>query len=613
MAAIRSDTTRLEEISPHLSVFHGAVNTGVIRNGNSALLIDCGDGEVRESLAPRRVDAMLFTHHHRDQACGASELMGSATRVGVPAAEAELFSDPGSYWNDPARRWHVYSFRPQHLVLAEPLRVDRLVEDGDVIEWGPARITVLSTPGHTDGGVSYVVDVDQRRVIFCGDLIYDGGRIWDLFSLQKGVATSDYHGFLGSREELIGSLRRVGELHPHLLVPSHGEVISEPLPAMEALANRLRECYRVYTETSATRHYWPHLIGEAVGDGPGMPFGEEMDAPSFLRHFGTSWVILSESGAAFVMDCGEPVALEGVRSLVSSGEAGPVEGLWITHYHDDHVDSVPDFQREFDCPCFADEYVAAVITSPLSWRLPCISPAMVRVDRVTRDGESWDWREFRMTAYHFPGQALNHGALLVEGRDVRMLFVGDSFTPSGMDDYCPQNRNFLGEGVGYDRCISLVEQLRPDVMFNPHVGAGFRFGDKQLEFMRANLARRQRLYEELLGWEDINRGLDDSWVSCYPYEQHVGPGDAAAIEVVLTNHLPREERFVAQPVVPSSWGCEAVTPAEGCAPPGGEGRLAFELLVPAGAVPARYVVPVNVQCEGRRLARFAEAVIVVGS
>ena len=46
---------------------------------------------------------------------------------------------------------------------------------------------MLDTPGHTDGSLSYLVEVDGKRVVFCGDAIYDEGQVWDLYSLQKGT------------------------------------------------------------------------------------------------------------------------------------------------------------------------------------------------------------------------------------------------------------------------------------------------------------------------------------------------------------------------------------------------------------------------------------------
>lgn len=165
--------------------------------------------------------------------------------------------------------------------------------------------------------------------------------------------------------------------------------------------------------------------------------------PSCLRHFGTSWVLISQDKAACVMDYGSADVVRRTRELVDRGEVRSIEGLWITHYHDDHVDFVPEFLEAFPCPCITDGAVAQVITDPLAWRLPCISPKKAQVDRVTCNGESWRWHEFKMTAYHLPAQTLYHSGLLVEGQRTRMLFVGDSFTPAGIEDYCAQNRCWL--------------------------------------------------------------------------------------------------------------------------------------------------------------------------
>src|SRR4030095_15209416 len=39
--------------------------------------------------------------------------------------------------------------------------------------------------GHTDGSVTYLVEVAGRRVAFTGDLIAAPGQIWEIYSLQK--------------------------------------------------------------------------------------------------------------------------------------------------------------------------------------------------------------------------------------------------------------------------------------------------------------------------------------------------------------------------------------------------------------------------------------------
>lgn len=79
------------ELSPSLAVYRGPINTGILRAGDAALLIDCGDGSVAgvlPELGIKKVERLLFTHHHRDQACGANRFIQSGAAATVPAASA---------------------------------------------------------------------------------------------------------------------------------------------------------------------------------------------------------------------------------------------------------------------------------------------------------------------------------------------------------------------------------------------------------------------------------------------------------------------------------------------------------------------------------------------
>ena len=74
------------ERHPDLFVWTDTCNVYVIRDGDSALLIDLGDGSVLDrlpELGVRRVDWVLFTHHHREQCQGASKLRAWNAKVGM--------------------------------------------------------------------------------------------------------------------------------------------------------------------------------------------------------------------------------------------------------------------------------------------------------------------------------------------------------------------------------------------------------------------------------------------------------------------------------------------------------------------------------------------------
>ncbi len=617
-----SESAKVTRLSEHLYVFHGAIQVGILCDGERALLIDCGDGGVVEALPGlgiRKVEQILLTHHHRDQACGAYPLAESGSRICVPEAEKDCFANPADYWNNDAYIWRVYrSFRPQPLTLIDPLRVDQVLVDGQELTFGPARIQVLGTPGHTNGSVSYVVDVDDRRVIFCGDLLYDEGQLWDVYSLQRGFSRGDrsiggYHGFMGDQWRLKESLAAVKQLQPADLVPSHGRLIRDPARAVDVLVQRIDACYENYVSISALRHYFPELFTE-FADRPGqMPIRPGLPVPECLRHFGTTWMLISDSGAALVMDVGSTGLVSRFQQMLDRNEIRSIEALWVTHYHFDHTDGIPLFQQTFDCPCYTDRRLAEVITQPKAWRLPCLAAEAVRVDHPLEDGHSWQWREFKLTSYFYPGQTMYHSALLVERDDLRMLFVGDSHTMSGNDDYCAHNRNLLGRDVGFQYCLSLVEKLKPTHMFNCHVNDAFRFTPDEIRFMHEALDQRERMFGELVPWEHANFGTDPSWVRCFPYTQAVQPGAQAKIDVVVTNHGRSSRSAGCRAVLPKSLGGGESAWVEAAIPARQEGSLALAVTLPGDLPAGRYVVPIDVRFGSWNLPQFTEAVLDVAA
>lgn len=601
------------QLSDQLFIHHGAINVGILRAGNCALLIDCGDGTVRSTLNALGItiiDTVLFTHHHRDQASGVGSVMSDDTHIGVPAQERQWFELVETFWNDPQMRWHLYNYHPHNLMLAESVPVNDAYTEGDSFQWGNAKICVVDTPGHTDGSVSYTIEADGLCYVFCGDLIYDTGQIWELYSLQKGGKTTDYHGFLGDRRRLIHSLKKLRQRSPQILIPSHGKIMRNPADAINTLLSRLDVCYDKYIAISALRYHFPKLFTTSEGSAGHMPIREGKAVPKFLRHYGTTWMIISENREAFVMDCGSLGILRQIQRLKTDGEISDVTEFWITHYHDDHVDTIPEFQESFPCTTRTDSIVADVVENPQGFRLPCISPAIARIDQRTHDGDSWTWNEFKMTAYHFPGQTYYHGGLLVEGRGVRMFFAGDSFTMAGIDDYCAGNRNLLGEGVGYDLCLARIAELQLTHIFNCHVPCAFTFTDEEIRHMRLNLSEREHLYTNLFPWDHPNYGMDEHWVRPAPYEQNVTAGRTTMLQVCFTNHSAEARIASCRPILPESWGMD-IPEQSATIPSKQDGHITFSISIPTHANGAqRTVIPLDITYDGRPLGQFREAIFV---
>ena len=79
---------RPEKLSENLFLLEDTCNVYVVRKGDRALLIDFGSGYILNHLGDlgiARVDSILHTHHHRDQAQG--DLRAAAQRIPIAVPE----------------------------------------------------------------------------------------------------------------------------------------------------------------------------------------------------------------------------------------------------------------------------------------------------------------------------------------------------------------------------------------------------------------------------------------------------------------------------------------------------------------------------------------------
>jgi len=605
-----------QQLSQSVYVSSGAVN-GVFIERNGLKLIVYGDP--KDELT--RADMVLFTHFRRDVVWAGRKLVKNGSGAVAPLNERAYFTNPGSFWKEFSKaRFHDYQSQSTK-VNALPIEVNHFVRGGESLKWQDLDIKVLNTPGYTRGSVSYIVDVDQKKYAFTGDMIYGDGKIFDLYSFQDSLGKiGGYHGYAARLGDLVSSLRMIAAENPDYIIPVRGPVISDPM-AIQRLITRIHSAYENYLTVTAYRWYYPertemladHVLGSSV-HADYMPYSEIIrdDPPSWCMRFYTSWLVLAEDGSGFLMDCGSQRALDRLLEMKKSGRLKKLDGIFITHYHDDHVSYINEAVKEFECPLYTTREVKDIIENPHAYRMPCLFGEPVAGLTVMEEGQKMQWKDFSLTSYYFPGQTLYHGALLFEkDNGESVFFIGDSFTPSGIDDYCLLNRNFLHPKAGYLYCLDLIKKLPENVFLaNQHVDPVFTFSRQQLNHLTDILNERRGEFEKLFPWDNINYALDERWASFYPYGQKTKSGESVDLKVRIFNHSTSQRTYILEPNVPEGFNVEPGI-ASVTAGPLNENEKTFRVEIPDEALPGIYVMTSDVSFEGQVLHEWAEAIIEI--
>ena len=119
---------------------------------------------------------IILTHGHFDHAGGCAALRAAlpAARVYASAVIADVIreGDDAVFSLDIARAIDAY---PAGSTL-QPCPVDVELREGDTIAVGDVSLSVIDTPGHSDGHIALVLDDGPARSLFAGDVVFAGGN-----------------------------------------------------------------------------------------------------------------------------------------------------------------------------------------------------------------------------------------------------------------------------------------------------------------------------------------------------------------------------------------------------------------------------------------------------
>ncbi len=221
----------MRSVTPSVQMFTGLfIGRSYLVTGNDvATIIDTGTRSASRPILRQlrkagyrleEVHQILITHAHTDH-IGALPALKPATGAEVMSCEEE----------------RPYIEGERGLPKADGTRtkpmpgtpVDRLVEDGEVLDGILGGLQCLHTPGHTPGGLSFWAP--NARVLFCGDVMTRmfGRRI---------------HGapkrFTADEAQNRASIRRLIELEPDIVCFGHGPpLVGNTVARLRAFGERI--------------------------------------------------------------------------------------------------------------------------------------------------------------------------------------------------------------------------------------------------------------------------------------------------------------------------------------------------------------------------------------
>ncbi len=542
----------LEELSPGLFISRGTCNTYVLREGDAALLIDPGDASVLaelERLGVKKIEQVLLTAHHRELLQGIEKLDRSVTQVAAPKEEQAFFEAPAFFRKWRPKNGDKFSVNGSSYIRppALPVKVDRWLADGDLIEWRGRVIRCVSTPGHSPGGMSYVLN----DAVFLGGVMHDDAKMTNWFDTEW-----DY-GFGMGLDALIASVDKLAALGPKVAFSSHGPVIADAKAQLAVFKTKLADFRPDYIRGYPVNNLSKRGPHPATKPTPAQyivqlsphlyMFGPEMAGKNFA-------IIIADSGHALLLDCGlfpRLVLEQIIRDMKKHLGLKQIDACWISHSHGDHF-TLADVLQEHGVKFWTLDSIVDKCENPRAYDYPAMITSYgvnferTKIDRVLKAGDVIEWQGYQLHIDWMPGQTEFGNALWLMLDGKKVVFTGDNLfgdpaDPAQNGHECVNARNSAIIEEGYLVAAKYLQKLQPDVIMGAH-GVLMTEPKAFIDRYHAWALRIIAQYKALLPDEDYEYGYDPYWVSAYPYRVDLTQQDTQVVQVTVRNFRSREQK-----------------------------------------------------------------------
>ncbi len=559
---------RWQALNDHVFLFPDCCNVYALCDGRRAILFDLGSGAALDSLgdiAVEQVQAVYFTHAHRDQCQG----WAKAARRGIPlhfpqAAESFVSAQKRLDFKlpHPGHLRYPGRFRPPQPIPAA--RFD--VTPRAAFSWGPFHIQAFAAPGHIDHQLAYRVDGPGGPYLFSGDALHSPGKLHEPFNLETMHYASE-----GTRQA-ISTLLDLRQLRAEVLCPSHGPITRG-------------ELWEAFDKTIALLRRMVDLRDTIM---PRRPAAQRLVRPQrnkmlriseHLWLWNNSYFLLSDDGPVLMVDVQTKLPNSFHELYRQTFGDRPIEVVLVSHMHCDHVMGIEDLRRHQPLRCWAHEILVGPITNPYAYARPYVHNCPTHVDRVLREGETVRWHEYEITAFWFPGQTDFHAVYELEVDGHHALFSGDNFYPpqqwGGTGGLCGFNG---GHPALWRKSAQFVLERSPEWILASHMQP-FLFRRDDFQAVVRWSREVEELMRELAPDGNIERHHSPHFIEPRPYVQPAAPEMSVQLLLKNTYPDPLTLTIIARPLEPIRCpkSMRRLTLA-----PGERGTLSFALRAPQG-------------------------------